>query len=85
MAKTQKDKLDAYAKKQNKTNLETPDNTNPDKDFINDNALDKRIEEEFDKYLLDPEKNIQGTLDKIKTGNMAALQNDFNAYLQKEF
>jgi len=85
LAKMQKAKFDAYAEKQNKTNKEIPDNQNPEKDFLNDNALDKRIEEEFDKYLLDPKKNIYGTLDKIKTGNMAALQDDFNAYLQKEF
>lgn len=51
LAKTQKEKFDTYAAKQNKTNLESPDTQNPDKDLLNDNALDKRIEEEFDKYL----------------------------------
>ncbi len=52
LAKSQKDKFTTYAQKQNKTNLENPDNSNPDNDFLYDNALDKRIEEEFDKYLL---------------------------------
>lgn len=86
LAKTQKGKFDTYAEKQNKTNKESPDNQNSDKDFVNDNALDKRIEEEFDKYLFALWiKDISGTTNKIITGNMSALQNDFNAYLQKEF
>jgi hypothetical protein len=60
LAKSQKDKFDTYAGKQNKTNLETSDKKDPDKDLVDDNALDKRIEEEFDKYLLHggPEKDI---------------------------
>lgn len=89
LAKTQKGKFDKYAEKQNKTNKESPDNQNADKDFIEDNALDKRVEEEFDKYLLGVDFNnainVTKKIDKIKTGNMAALQNDFNDYLQKEF
>ncbi|HMS90889.1 MAG TPA: hypothetical protein PKC87_01610, partial [Candidatus Absconditabacterales bacterium] len=86
LAKTQKGKFDTYARKQEKTNLDIPDNQNPDKDFLDDNALDKRIEEEFDKYLLSLGiKDISGTTNKIVTGNMASLQKDFNDYLQKEF
>lgn len=86
MSKAKKDKFDAFAKKQNKTNLDNPDNKNPDKDFINDNALDERVEQEFDKYLLKlGENDAKGTINKLYTGNVTSLQNDFNKYLQDFF
>jgi len=86
LAKTQKDKFDKYASKQNKTNLENADTKNADKDLVEDNALDQWVEEEFEKYLLKlGQDNAIGTVNKIKTGNMAALQNDFNTYIQNFF
>lgn len=84
LSKSKKDKFDALAAKKKQTNLDVVDQTKKD-DFVDDNALDKRVEEEFDKYLLDQwltKSWAKETLTKIRNWNMTALQNDFNAYVQ---
>ena len=84
LSKSKKDKFDALAAKKKQTNLDIVDQTKKD-DFVDDNALDKRVEEEFDKYLLDQwltKNSSKETLTKIRNWNMTALQNDFNAYVQ---